>query len=72
MAVFIVAPFNEPADHLTNGHVGVIDSDTVKQLAPDTFSVTNSVAWGAFHDPPYEMLITQLPGEGSGTSGPPG
>jgi SAM-dependent methyltransferase len=63
LAVFIVAPFKEPADNLTKGHVGVIDDDIVKQLDPDTFTVTNSVSWGAFHDPPYEMLIAQLPGK---------
>jgi len=63
LAVLIVTPFNEPADHLTKGHVGVIDDETVKQLDPDSFTVTNSVAWGAFHDPPYGMLIAQLPGK---------
>jgi SAM-dependent methyltransferase len=63
LAVFIVAPFNERADNLTKGHVRVIDYDMVKQLDPDTFTVTNSVAWGASHDPPYEMLIAKLPGK---------
>jgi SAM-dependent methyltransferase len=63
LAVFIVTPFNEPADNLTKGHVGVIDEEVVKQLDPETFTVTNSVAWGAFHDPPYQMLIAQLPGK---------
>ena len=63
LAVFIVTPFKEPADHLTKGHVGVVDDDTVKLLEPDAFTVTHSAAWGAFHVPPYDMLIAQLPGK---------
>jgi hypothetical protein len=41
----------------------VIDDDLVEQLAPEQVTVTNSVSWGAFADPPYEMLIARLPGK---------
>jgi SAM-dependent methyltransferase len=64
-AVFIVAPFKEPADALTRGHAGVIDDDTVAALAPDSYSVVHSAAWGAFKNPPYQMLIAQLAGRAS-------
>jgi 2-polyprenyl-3-methyl-5-hydroxy-6-metoxy-1,4-benzoquinol methylase len=62
LAVFVVAPFNEPADNLTTGHVGVIDEALVTELDPTEWSTMHSVSWGAFMDPPYEMLIARLPG----------
>lgn len=63
LAVFIVAPFNEPADNLTKGHFGVIDEGIVEAIKPEWYEVVHSAAWGAFLDPPYEMLIARLPGQ---------
>ena len=60
--VFVVAPYNEPRDRLTKGHRNVIDAALVEQLDADDVHVMKSVAWGAFCDPPYEMLIARLPG----------
>jgi SAM-dependent methyltransferase len=62
LAVFIAAPFNEPADNLTKGHVTVIDEQLVKELDPVEWHTIHSVSWGAFLDPPYEMLIARLAG----------
>jgi SAM-dependent methyltransferase len=62
IAVFIVAPFNEPADNLTKGHVNVIDETMVQAMQPTWHRAINSVSWGAFVEPPYEMLIAELPG----------
>lgn len=62
IAVFVVAPFNEPADKLTRGHINVIDEATVTALKPTSHVLVNSVSWGAMFDPPYEMLIAELPG----------
>jgi hypothetical protein len=59
-AVFVIAPFNEPRENMTNGHVQVIDDDTVAQLDPVEWVSVNSVSWGAFANPPYEMLIARL------------
>lgn len=62
LGVFVVCPFKEPADRLTRGHVRSIDEDLVARLAPQWHLSTHSVSWGAFADPPYEMLIARLPG----------
>jgi SAM-dependent methyltransferase len=62
LAVFIVAPFNEPADNLTRGHVTIVDEQLVKELDPVEWHTMHSVSWGAFVDPPYEMLIARLAG----------
>jgi SAM-dependent methyltransferase len=61
-AVYVLCPFNEPADKLTKGHVNVIDAATVEAMKPTWHLEVNSVSWGAFMDPPYEMLIAELPG----------
>lgn len=60
--VFIVAPFNEPRDRLTKGHRNVINDTTIAELKPTRTIIMNSVSWGAFYDPPYEMVIAELPG----------
>jgi SAM-dependent methyltransferase len=60
--VFIAAPYNEPRDRLTTGHCNVIDQQFIEALDPLHIAVVNSVAWGAFCDPPYEMVIAKLRG----------
>ncbi len=62
IAVFIVAPYDEPADNLTRGHVSVIDEAMVAAMKPTSHVLINSVCWGSMFDPPYEMLIAELPG----------
>jgi SAM-dependent methyltransferase len=57
---FVVAPYREPRDRLTSGHRHVFDDDFIAELAPRSFVSVNSAAWGAFADPPYEMLIAEL------------
>lgn len=61
-AVFVVAPFKEPADNLTQGHVNVIDEAFVEAMEPLEWTTMHSASWGAAMDPPYEMLIARLPG----------
>lgn len=66
---FIVAPYQEPRDRLTKGHRNVIDAALIDQLNADEVTIMRSVAWGAFYDPPYEMVIARLPGTCSGGVG---
>jgi hypothetical protein len=61
-AAFIVAPFNEPRDRLTVGHRNVIDHAFLEELQPRWYEIVHSPGWGAFFDPPYEMLIAELTG----------
>lgn len=61
-AVFLVAPYEEPEDRLTRGHVRSIDAELVDALDPTEVTVYRSPAWGAFMDPPYESVIIRLPG----------
>lgn len=66
LGVLIAAPFEEPADQLTSGHVNVIDRAFVEAMEPTTWTTMHSASWGAFMDPPYEMLIARLPGRAEG------
>jgi SAM-dependent methyltransferase len=61
-AVFVSAPFNEPADKLTKGHINVIDDALVEKLGADEVHIHKSAVWGAFVDPPYDSVIVRLPG----------
>lgn len=61
-AVFVVAPYNEPRDQLSSGHRNVIDEQLLGQLQPTDTTIVNSPGWGAFRDPPYEMVIAKLAG----------
>lgn len=59
-AVFIAAPFNEPVEGRTKGHINSFDDSFLDELAPASFELVNSQAWGRFMEPPYEMLIAEL------------
>lgn len=61
-AVFVAAPYREPADDLTAGHISVIDESVVDKLDATEVTVFHSVSWGAFKEPPYESVIARLPG----------
>jgi SAM-dependent methyltransferase len=71
LGVFVVCPFEEPADRLTRGHVRSIDEDLVARLQPEWHTAVRSVAWGAYADPPYRMLIARLPGLAAGGAAVP-
>lgn len=62
IAVLVSAPYNEPIEDLTAGHVNVIDEATVEKLGADKVTIMKSVSWGAFKNPPYDSVIAQLPG----------
>ncbi len=62
LAVFVSAPYNEPAAGITKGHVNIIDEATVAQLGADEVTIMQSASWGPFKDPPYESVIARLPG----------
>jgi len=62
LAVFISAPFNEPADRLTQGHINVIDDEFVAQLDPLEAHVHQSACWGAFMTPRYDSITLRLEG----------
>jgi 2-polyprenyl-3-methyl-5-hydroxy-6-metoxy-1,4-benzoquinol methylase len=59
-AVFIATPFKEPEEDRTAGHINSFDESFVEKLAPKSFQIIHSEAWGRFMDPPYEMLIAEL------------
>jgi 2-polyprenyl-3-methyl-5-hydroxy-6-metoxy-1,4-benzoquinol methylase len=59
-AGFIATPFKEPEENRTQGHVKSFDESFVDELAPVSFEIVNSEAWGRFTEPPYEMLIAEL------------
>lgn len=58
--VVIATPFKEPVEGRTKGHLHSFDESFVEELAPASFQVINSEAWGRFMAPPYEMLIAEL------------
>lgn len=58
--VFVIAPFNEPADRLTPGHINVLDEEFLEELDPLEVDRVPSAAWGPWEEPPYEMFIAQL------------
>ncbi len=62
LAVFVSAPYNEPAEGITKGHVNIIDEATVAQLGADDVTIMKSASWGPFKDPPYDSVIARLPG----------
>lgn len=62
-AVFIAAPFEEPEDRLTNGHVHSLGQEFLDQLDTRSTHIMESRAWGNFLSPPYRMFIAELPGK---------
>jgi SAM-dependent methyltransferase len=62
LAVFVSAPYNEPAEGITKGHINIIDEATVAQLGADEVTIMKSVSWGPFKDPPYDSVIARLRG----------
>lgn len=66
IAVFVAAPYDEPADKLIPGHIQVIDDAVIDALKPTSYELVHSASWGAEHDPPYKMVIAQLPGLAGG------
>ena len=62
LAVFVSAPFNEPADRLTQGHINVIDDAFVAELDPVEAHVHQSACWGAFTTPRYDSITLRLEG----------
>ncbi len=64
--VFVVAPFEEPSENLTKGHVWSIGPQFLDELGPAAHEIVHSRAWGAFASPPYKMLIAELDGLADG------
>jgi len=64
-AVFIAAPYEEPADNLTSGHVHSLGADFLGRLETRRVDIIESRAWGNFISPPYKMFIAELPGRGN-------
>ena len=62
LGVFVSAPFNEPADRLTSGHINVIDDAFVAALDPLESHVHKSACWGAFTTPRYDSITLRLAG----------
>ena len=58
--VFIATPYREPEAARTKGHLHSFDEAFVERLAPASFQIVRSEAWGRFLEPPYEMLIAEL------------
>lgn len=59
--VFITAPFNEPEEGRTEGHINSFDDRFLASLEAVSLTKLHSPAWGAFIDPPYEVFIAELP-----------
>jgi len=60
--VFVYAPFDEPQEALTPGHISVLDKAFLANFNNDEWTLVHSIAWGAFLDPPYQCLLLNLPG----------
>lgn len=60
--VVLCAPWQEPSDSLSPGHVNSFDEDFLAQLEVESFSLKNSVGWGYFLRPRYSVMILTLPG----------
>ena len=74
--VFILTPWKEREDKLTKGHCNIFDESFIEKLGNPEYETLHSVAWGAFLDPPYEVLFLNLPGlageaASAGTDGSP-
>ncbi|WP_281788191.1 methyltransferase domain-containing protein [Limnohabitans sp. INBF002] len=60
--VFVLAPWKERPEILTKGHINIFDETFIEKLGGVNYKLLKSPAWGAFLDPPYEMLFLDLPG----------
>lgn len=60
--VFIVAPFDEPEEGRTIGHINSFDDSFIASLNPIRVLKMENPAWGYFLNPRYKMFIAELPG----------
>ncbi len=61
-AVFVAAPYEEPPDKLTSGHVHSLGAEFLDNLETKRVAIVESRAWGNFLSPPYKMFVAELPG----------
>lgn len=62
MAVFVTAPYAEPADQLATGHLHSLDAAFLESIDAEERRIYESPAWGAMKDPPYKAFSARLPG----------
>ena len=63
--VFLLAPWKEDPNHLTKGHINILDESFIEAFSDAEWSLEENIAWGAFLTPRYKMLYMGLPGRAS-------
>lgn len=61
--VFVLTPFEERADLMSQGHINRFDQEFTKHFDEDEVQLLESIAWGAFLSPRYKMLLLELEGK---------
>lgn len=61
--VFVLTPFEERADLMSQGHCNRFDQEFLQSFDEDEVQLLESIAWGAFLSPRYKMLLLELEGK---------
>lgn len=57
--VFLAAPFEEPRQALTRGHINIIDRRILSEAGVEEFALIESPAWGFCMSPRYKMVVAE-------------
>lgn len=60
--VILAAPYMEPEENRTIGHINSLDGSFIASLNPEEFVLMESEAWGRGMSPRYKMFVAVLPG----------